>query len=348
MLDDSELDAFEKAMEKGHFMPTEEEVQELAMSYELNYIAEFTDNSMEVPEEVKLVYKIITKNGYREFHQKAYWMVRCLKAFELIHLVAPNRILYHMYKQNKNIKADYEDFMAVLGKIPDSLNSCRMIEDKLVSKEILKNEIYKRIEARQRDIDYYIPTVKEIISYSEDEYLSCEDAYVALYNFFNESMNMQEDLCDILCMQAFRVFTTGGMLSDYMDIVNELNVVFESDKQVKRFASLVMQVNNNTRMFELKGHKPLEMKLGTSGLPKGKAPAIVPMSSLAAGLLESGKSKLADMGIAVDTESTATNIPIINYADGLNGKADTSMKKVYPNDPCPCGSGKKFKKCCGR
>ncbi|MDO4555323.1 MAG: SEC-C metal-binding domain-containing protein [Lachnospiraceae bacterium] len=21
---------------------------------------------------------------------------------------------------------------------------------------------------------------------------------------------------------------------------------------------------------------------------------------------------------------------------------------MYPNDPCPCGSGKKYKKCCGR
>ena len=25
-----------------------------------------------------------------------------------------------------------------------------------------------------------------------------------------------------------------------------------------------------------------------------------------------------------------------------------SEKKIYPNDPCPCGSGKKYKKCCGR
>lgn len=23
-------------------------------------------------------------------------------------------------------------------------------------------------------------------------------------------------------------------------------------------------------------------------------------------------------------------------------------KKVYPNDPCTCGSGKKYKKCCGK
>ena len=25
-----------------------------------------------------------------------------------------------------------------------------------------------------------------------------------------------------------------------------------------------------------------------------------------------------------------------------------SGEKIYPNEPCPCGSGKKYKKCCGR
>ena len=25
-----------------------------------------------------------------------------------------------------------------------------------------------------------------------------------------------------------------------------------------------------------------------------------------------------------------------------------ALRKIYPNDPCPCGSGKKYKKCCGR
>ncbi len=31
-------------------------------------------------------------------------------------------------------------------------------------------------------------------------------------------------------------------------------------------------------------------------------------------------------------------------------KSGTIVKeeKIYPNDPCPCGSGKKYKKCCGR
>jgi len=26
--------------------------------------------------------------------------------------------------------------------------------------------------------------------------------------------------------------------------------------------------------------------------------------------------------------------------------ANRTAKKIYPNDPCPCGSGKKYKKCC--
>ena len=36
----------------------------------------------------------------------------------------------------------------------------------------------------------------------------------------------------------------------------------------------------------------------------------------------------------------------------LKGKKNASqtvnrtLKKIYPNDPCPCGGGKKYKKCC--
>ena len=32
----------------------------------------------------------------------------------------------------------------------------------------------------------------------------------------------------------------------------------------------------------------------------------------------------------------------------LNRISNTDKIKLYPNDPCPCGSGKKYKKCCGR
>ena len=31
---------------------------------------------------------------------------------------------------------------------------------------------------------------------------------------------------------------------------------------------------------------------------------------------------------------------------GVPEVIDTSKQKTRPNDPCPCGSGKKYKKCC--
>ena len=31
-----------------------------------------------------------------------------------------------------------------------------------------------------------------------------------------------------------------------------------------------------------------------------------------------------------------------------SGTVRRQTKKIYPNDPCPCGSGKKYKKCCGK
>ena len=38
-----------------------------------------------------------------------------------------------------------------------------------------------------------------------------------------------------------------------------------------------------------------------------------------------------------------------NKDDSLQRAPKTrETKKVYPNDPCPCGSGKKYKQCCGR
>ena len=43
-------------------------------------------------------------------------------------------------------------------------------------------------------------------------------------------------------------------------------------------------------------------------------------------------------------EVTGTN------KDGASAQAPVQReeKKIYPNDPCPCGSGKKYKQCCGR
>ena len=36
------------------------------------------------------------------------------------------------------------------------------------------------------------------------------------------------------------------------------------------------------------------------------------------------------------------------YKEQKQSQTVRKEAKVYPNDPCPCGSGKKYKKCCGK
>jgi len=36
------------------------------------------------------------------------------------------------------------------------------------------------------------------------------------------------------------------------------------------------------------------------------------------------------------------------YKEQKSSMTIVKEAKVYPNDPCPCGSGKKYKKCCGK
>lgn len=36
------------------------------------------------------------------------------------------------------------------------------------------------------------------------------------------------------------------------------------------------------------------------------------------------------------------------YQEQKRSSTFVNETKIYPNDPCPCGSGKKYKKCCGR
>ncbi len=92
-----------------------------------------------------------------------------------------------------------------------------------------------------------------------------------------------------------------------MDSLREQNINFKTKENADEFARILSQVNNHTRMVELRGHTPLEME-----------------------------------------DVKAAEIPAMGAPAGTPVKKVSGAKKIYPNDPCPCGSGKKYKNCCGR
>ena len=57
--------------------------------------------------------------------------------------------------------------------------------------------------------------------------------------------------------------------------------------------------------------------------------------------------KLPENQIPERQQVAKPDAPNAGAGDGSFNRQATSNKKVRPNDPCPCGSGKKYKFCCG-
>ncbi len=104
--------------------------------------------------------------------------------------------------------------------------------------------------------------------------------------------------------------------------------------------------------------KPERRKLGavTFSLPDGRQTSI---SELASGVTE---DQVAELGrlflrrhggqrLAERYHRVRHEVGVEIYQRHLGAKhaptATTGRRQARPNDPCPCGSGKKFKKCCG-
>jgi uncharacterized protein YecA (UPF0149 family) len=64
-------------------------------------------------------------------------------------------------------------------------------------------------------------------------------------------------------------------------------------------------------------------------------------------LVKAGRDQIAaELDLAYDKVRSAKKQPVYVAEGGVTYKR--SGKKIMPNDPCPCGSGKKYKKCHGR
>ena len=62
-----------------------------------------------------------------------------------------------------------------------------------------------------------------------------------------------------------------------------------------------------------------------------------------------GLTEFRHAAVVTDKESAAGTAEAMNAGtEKAKPKVKTAAEKVGRNDPCPCGSGKKYKQCCGR
>ncbi|WP_010531801.1 SEC-C metal-binding domain-containing protein [Lentibacillus jeotgali] len=178
--------------------------------------------------------------------------------------------------------------------------------------------------AKRQGKPFYIPNQKELLKYKDDMYFEPTKAYKALEKYVQRHIfNGDAYKAERLCQDIHDECELGFSLDEVFETFEWHGVVLESKSQVQEVMELVMDLSNNVRLWENNGFTPHELHSRT------EQPMLQPLP-------EEPFHVMDKPGMSQE----------IAAASKQGGKTVVN-KKVGRNEPCPCGSGRKYKKCCG-
>ena len=340
----------ERAMREP-LIPTPEEMDDALFLHESDYAFLNKREQLDVPVDVKIAYEKINTPEFRKYARKMSWLSQCLNFGEAFYGVFDKDVLRKIYNVRKGYHISEEQLEKMCNEFPDDMTECHMEEGQrfIVAEYLAYDDRYKNLLDIQAGKDFYIPNAQEVLDYSRNLYLSQEPAYQNFREFLQHEIGMTYDEANA---EAMEIWDKIQFDIDFTEIVQYIIDVYEDlldGTKIEKIIQLLQEVNNNTRMRIHRGHTPNEMmRKGMEEDRFSQKPIVVPGSTEAANLLKSASEELKEMGVCVDFDSNAVIVPNNFSQNNVSGQAANSIKKIYPNDSCPCGSGKKFKKCCGR
>lgn len=340
----------ERAMREP-FVPASEEIEDAIYLHESDYAFLNKRDQLDVPVDVKRAYEKLNTAEFRKYARKMSWLSQCLDFGEAFYGVFDKDVLREMINVRKGFHISEVELEKLCNEFPADMTECHMEEGQrfIVAECLAYDDRYKDLLDIQAGKEFYIPNEQEILDYAKNLYLSQEPAYQKFREFLQHEIGMKYEEADGV---ALDIWDKIQFDMDFTDIIRYLMDDYEDfldDIKIEQFIQLLQELNNNTRMQIHRGYTPNEMikkRIEQGYFSQG--PIVVPGSTEAAKFLESASKELKEMGICVDLNRNASMIPANSGQSDVFGQDDNSFKKIYPNDPCPCGSGKKFKKCCGR
>ena len=347
-MNDHQMETFKRAMnEGGNFKAGSfAESDDMAFLCELDYAAPTkNENEFLIPTDVMETFKVIDTPEFHHKRQQQVWLLDCLDVVEYYYGSIPIRQFFRLYKQFGELSR--EKMVEAIQALSDFETLCTVHDGRIVYHGWLHDDEYKALESYQGDKAYYIPTKKEVEDISWNGYPSQQWEVKTLFAFLQKEMEMEEIDAEDLTEEIWHTLNQDGDLHDVMDLINQKKLVFPSEKAMRKFAECITRLNNTTPMLYNRGFRPEDLMPREMESIRPNGLTIVPGSTQAAGMLAEAQEQLRAMGVHIDLNSNAKEIDTA-FISPNRKTVITGKKKIYPNDPCPCGSGKKYKNCCGK
>ncbi len=257
--------------------------------------------------------------------------------------------VYMDAKDNDLMEWEIIDFLLVLGKEGEQ-------EDR-----------YVQVKALQQGKPYYIPDKQTFLCYDPDDIQPNERQWDAMFTFLKSTnRKASEEETGFLTVDLAELAREDDVdFSEAIEVLHDSGWAFTTTKQADRFIALFSDIHNHSRLQCNRGFTPNEMSAlmhrdqtptqitlgpnirkmiaeGTADpleMMEGIKELDLPSEELRQNMLREIEDAMARAGMAhkpPENPSSGANIPM------------WAGKKVGRNDPCPCGSGKKYKNCCGK
>ena len=176
---------------------------------------------------------------------------------------------------------------------------------------------------------HYVPHKNELLKYMDEEHFEKTGEYKALVKYVKKNfLKNQPERAEELCEEIHKILHVGPDMQEVMNTLNYWGIDFKDMDQLNELTALLMKFANNIRIWENNGHTPEEISR------KFEKPNMKPLPKKPFDFKNLGKEAKSNGNAAND--------------NGSHGDGSVGTKKVGRNEPCPCGSGKKYKKCCGK
>ena len=265
-----------------------------------------------VPEEVRRTYEEVRSDELTLRWRKRNWMYKCIEAGRYLYGVMTYEALRNLFAL-RYPDADMAEIMELFDSTPLYNQWFTERDGKLVLNGFEKNDYYKYLDQQvQGDIPFYVPTIGEVEELYDQGSLISRESHMKLKDFMEENLGLDPDTASIKLHELYETVYHHMRVNDAVEAFaagGEGGPVIEFPSDEIRFKFTELYIEMS-RECRVRDNR---------GHDYYEMVAIMSLKS----------------------RGNSTGSP---------AKSGTQVKraKIGRNDPCPCGSGKKYKNCCGR
>ncbi len=227
--------------------------------------------------------------------------------------------------------------------------SVPMLERELVDRVLLEQglDAYRAMTEQHQGKDYYVPKKTELLAYEQAAYVEETAEAAALEELLKTRFHLEET-AEVMGEVAQFARRLPVHPAEVAERVKALGVSFQSEEDVGAFVKAYEAYCGSARTQVLRGHTQAECPEAKKAPEEAPAPRKDVRQGLADGTVDPNALFQAIWSMELPSEELRMSM-LTDLAETVaRTRQQAKMPKVGRNDPCPCGSGKKYKKCCGR